>query len=414
MARLMGQSIGGFGGSFFGSFVNDDSKNPDYYALYMGQSGLGLATASSTSRPSSRRRRRATSNMSRRCSAWPAGRMPEEAAAKVVALETRSPQAHWTRAESRNRDKTYNPMTLAELQAQAPGFPWATFFPAAGGIGKAEKIVVVAEHRLPQARADLRRHRPRDAEGLAGLPHRRRRRAAPLQALRRRQFRVPAEVPAGPARAARALEARHRFAENAMGEAIGRDYVKLYFRPSPRRRWTSWSPTCASRCASGSRARVDEPGDQGRRSKKLENFGLKIGHPDKWRDYSALQVRNGDLFGNVERASQVRVGLSPQPHRPAGRRGRVGHDPADGERLLFAGEERDRLPGRDPAAALLRSGCRSGGQLRRDRRRDRPRDQPRLRRSGPQVRRAGVLRDWWTAGGRRQVRGAGGQARRAV
>ena len=36
---------------------------------------------------------------------------------------------------------------------------------------------------------------------------------------------------------------------------------------------------------------------------KLANFGLKIGHPDKWRDYSALQIKNGDLFGNVERAS---------------------------------------------------------------------------------------------------------------
>ena len=35
---------------------------------------------------------------------------------------------------------------------------------------------------------------------------------------------------------------------------------------------------------------------------KLANFGLKIGHPDEWRDYSALQIRNGDLFGNVERA----------------------------------------------------------------------------------------------------------------
>ncbi|HZF99028.1 MAG TPA: hypothetical protein VEY92_12460, partial [Pseudoxanthomonas sp.] len=35
---------------------------------------------------------------------------------------------------------------------------------------------------------------------------------------------------------------------------------------------------------------------------KLENFGLKIGHPEKWRDYAALEVRNGDLFGNAQRA----------------------------------------------------------------------------------------------------------------
>ena len=42
LARLMGRSIGAFGSSFFGPGVNDDAKNPEQYALYMGQSGLGL------------------------------------------------------------------------------------------------------------------------------------------------------------------------------------------------------------------------------------------------------------------------------------------------------------------------------------------------------------------------------------
>jgi len=37
---------------------------------------------------------------------------------------------------------------------------------------------------------------------------------------------------------------------------------------------------------------------------KLASFGLKIGHTEKWRDYSALQIRNGDVFGNVERAGK--------------------------------------------------------------------------------------------------------------
>ena len=117
------------------------------------------------------------------------------------------------------------------------------------------------------------------------------------------------------------------------------------------------------------------------------SFTVKIGYPTKWRDYSALRVVPGDLFGNAERARPLRVGLSPQPAGQAGRQDRVGHDPADGQRLLQPRQERDRLPGRHPAAALLRSEGRHGGQLRRHRRRDRPRDQPRLRRPGPQVRR---------------------------
>jgi putative endopeptidase len=92
MARLMGEALGGgFGGSFFGSFVNDDSKNPDYYVLYMGQSGLGLSDRSFISRRSSLRKRRATSNMSRSCSAWPAGRMPSRRLRKSSLSRRRSP-----------------------------------------------------------------------------------------------------------------------------------------------------------------------------------------------------------------------------------------------------------------------------------------------------------------------------------
>ena len=147
---------------------------------------------------------------------------------------------------------------------------------------------------------------------------------------------------------------------------------------------------------------------------KLENFRLKIGYPDKWRDYSALQVVPGDLVGNAERAGRFEWDYRRNRIEQSGRQGRVGNDPADGERLLFVGEERDRLPRRDPSAALLRSRRRSGGQLRRHRRRDRPRDHPRLRRPGPQVRLGRSAARLVEARGRRQVRGPGDPARRAI
>ena len=57
---------------------------------------------------------------------------PAQSAAAVLALETRIAEAHWTRAESRDRDKTYNPVELAGFDAYAPGFPWARYFEAAG------------------------------------------------------------------------------------------------------------------------------------------------------------------------------------------------------------------------------------------------------------------------------------------
>ena len=88
-----------------------------------------------------------------------------------------------------------------------------------------------------------------------------------------------------------------------MGEAIGRDYVQLYFPPDAKAKMDDLVANV--KAAMG--ARLDQLEWMGDETKaearaKLENFGLKIGHPDEWRDYSQLDVANGDVFGNAERS----------------------------------------------------------------------------------------------------------------
>jgi putative endopeptidase len=95
------------------------------------------------------------------------------------------------------------------------------------------------------------------------------------------------------------------FAENAMGEAIGRDYVALYFTPDAKAKMDR----LVTDLRTATRARLERlqwmgPDTKVEALKKLENFGLKIGYPDKWRDYAALQVVPGDVVGNVERAGR--------------------------------------------------------------------------------------------------------------
>ena len=123
---------------------------------------------------------------------------------------------------------------------------------------------------------------------------------------------------------------------------------------------------------------------------KLETFEPRIGHPVVWIDYSQLPGRPrrpARQHGPRGRVQLEPAALAPaQPGRPAA----VGDERADHQRLLQSAAQPDHLPGRHPAAALLRSQRRSGGQLRRDRRGDRPRDRPRLRRSGPPLRSAGA------------------------
>ena len=130
-------------------------------------------------------------------------------------------------------------------------------------------------------------------------------------------------------------------------------------RPRPRRAWSSWSRTCARAYRDG----IDGlewmgPETKKQAQEKLAKFRPKIGYPNKWRDYSKLEIKHDDLVGNVMRAFDRRERVSARQGRQAGRSRGVGHDAADGERLLQPGAQRDRVPRRDPAAAVLRPGGR--------------------------------------------------------
>jgi putative endopeptidase len=304
MARLMGAAFGGYHSSFFGGYVGDDAKNPDFYTLYLSQSGLGLGDRDmyldAKFAPQKQRYQQYIAQMLG-LAGWTNA---EKAAADVVTMETRIAEAHWPRAESRNRDKTYNPMTLADLQRDAPGFPWAAYFKSAG-VEKAEKAIVSQKSAFPkiaQIFADT------DLDTLkAWQAFRTTDNAAPLLSKQfvdtRFDFRSKflAGQPENRPRWKRGIT----FAEGAMGEAIGRDYVNLYFTADAKAKMDELIRNMRAAMAK----RIEglawmSPATKQQAKAKLAGFGVKIGHPEKWRDYSTLQVRNGDAFGNIERAEK--------------------------------------------------------------------------------------------------------------
>jgi putative endopeptidase len=304
IARLMGQSMGGFGASFFGPGVSDDAKQPDIYSLYLRQSGLGLGDREFYTdpkfRPQVERYRQYVAQMLG-LAGWP---NPEAAAEKVVAMETRVAEAHWTRAQSRDRDKTYNLITLADLQRQAPGFPWQTFWNAAG-LSRAERAIVAQNTAFPKiaqvfADTDLDTLKAWEAFRIADD-------IAPLLSKRfvDAQFEFRSRFLNGQPQQRDRWKRGVGFAEAAMGEAIGRDYVALYFPPSSKAKMDQLVANL--RTALGGRIRNLAwmgPATKQEALAKLSHFNVKIGCPSKWRDYSALRVVPGDLVGNAERAAR--------------------------------------------------------------------------------------------------------------
>jgi putative endopeptidase len=93
------------------------------------------------------------------------------------------------------------------------------------------------------------------------------------------------------------------FAEGMLGEAIGRQYVAEYFPPEYRAQMEELVANL--RTALGNRIPNYSWMSEATKAaalEKLAKFTVKIGYPDRWRDYSALEVRGDDLFGNTERA----------------------------------------------------------------------------------------------------------------
>ncbi|HWS71164.1 MAG TPA: peptidase M13, partial [Thermoanaerobaculia bacterium] len=304
MARIMARSHATFGRSFIGANVSDDARNPERYALYLSQSGLGLGDRElylrDNFKPQKERYQQYVADMLR-LAGW---NEPEKNAADVVAMETKIAEAHWSRADSRNRDKTYNPMTVAELEQNAAGFPWTLFFKEAG-IDKADRAVVRQNTALPKL-----------AKIFADTP------VATLQAWE--AFQIADEV--APLLSKRFVDANWEFrskflngaqeqrprwkravgsAEAAMGEAIGRTYVAEYFPPESKAKMEQ----LVGDLRTAMKGRIENlqwmgPETKARALEKLAKFGVKIGYPSKWRDYSKLTVREGDLVGNTQRAAK--------------------------------------------------------------------------------------------------------------
>ena len=304
VAAIMAQSQSDLGRSFFGASVGDDAKNPDKYALYLSQSGLGLADREfylkDNYKPQKERYQKYVADMLRLIG-WDE---PDKNAADVVALETKIADAHWTRADSRNRDKTYNPTTPVELEKSAAGFPWSVYFKEAE-LGNASRVVLRQNTAFPKLAAifsetPVETLKAWEAFSVADE-------AAPLLSKRfvdanwefRAKFLNGAEEQRP--RWKRAVDAT----ENAMGEAIGRSYVKEYFPPESKAKMEK----LVADLLAAMKGRIENlqwmgPETKARALEKLAKFGVKIGYPTQWRDYSALVIKEGDIVGNAERAAK--------------------------------------------------------------------------------------------------------------
>jgi putative endopeptidase len=220
----------------------------------------------------------------------------------ILRIETALARATLTRVERRDPHKTYHMMPLAELTALTPAVDWTTYFATQGAPGltklnvsqpefmKAVQTELTTED-LEALRAYLRFH-----VLTAAAPYL----AHPFEQANFNFFSTTLRgTPAMPPR----WKTCTRAVDRSLGEALGQEFVRRTFSPEMKantQRMTEQIEVAMQQEIQG----LDwmSPATKTEALRKLHAIRNKIGYPDKWRDYSKLEVKPDDYAGNSERS----------------------------------------------------------------------------------------------------------------
>jgi len=226
-----------------------------------------------------------------------------ERADGVIALESRVAATHWSAADERDIDKTHNSIMTAELAAAAPGFDWPLYLRKVGLSGQSR--VIVAEPSALAGFAKLVSTVPmatwRDYVAVRVIGN-----AAPFlpKPFVDADFAFFKKALSGTAAPSPRWKRGVGFANDAMGDAIGRPYAQRWFPAASKTAMLAMvSGIEAAMAARINRLDWMAPATKVRAKAKLAALLIEVGYPDRWRDYSALKIVRGDAVGNVQRAN---------------------------------------------------------------------------------------------------------------
>ena len=301
--RLFRADVGGL----FYIYPAPDAGNPDRVLLYTGQGGLGLPDESYYREEKFAPIVGAYTAHVEKMFELAGLADPKGAANRVVGLETRLASHHWDNVTLRDPQKTYNLKTADEATALFPLF--ATWFEAAGiDAGKRTEIVVSTPDFFAGA-AGLLDEVP-VATWQEWLAMRVVSAAAPYlsSGFVDANFAFYGTTISGTPRNKDRWKRGVAVVEAGLGEAVGQIYVARHFPESHKARMQ----TLVANLIEAYRRSINDVSWMGQDTKaealrKLEAFRAKIGYPDEWIDYSAVEIDPDDLLGNVERAHNADV-----------------------------------------------------------------------------------------------------------
>src|ERR1700722_19647237 len=294
--------------SLFDLDLPPDLKNPDRYSVVISQSSLGLPDRDYYLKDDPKLVEIRGKYVAYVEQMLTLGAVPEAAAKakEIMAFETAVAKLQWPNEKRRDVDATYNPRTKKQLLAYAPGFPWQAFLEASSVGGREDLVLseLTAIHDLsdlfkrtplPTLKAYLTFHYLSDH--APSLPKR----------LDDARFAFYGSTLRGQPQQRERWKRAVDEVNGGLGELVGQLYVARYFPPESKAKMQELVANLRAALSE----RIDSlewmtPETKSRAHEKLATFTPKIGYPDQWKDYSALQIRRDDLIGNARRAAEWR------------------------------------------------------------------------------------------------------------
>jgi putative endopeptidase len=234
-----------------------------------------------------------------------AGAAPDKAAGEaktVMDIETSLAKASRNRVELRDPEKNYNLMSLAQMKALTPDWSWESYLRTVGA-PTMEQVNIRQPEFFKEVNQELNRVSLADWKTYlrwhvlhASAP-------ALSNGLVMENFDFYGKKLAGTKEILPRWKRCVQSADQNLGEALGAVYVEKYFPPQAKAR----TKEMVNNLIAALRSDIPtlswmSPETKKEALAKLEAFNVKIGYPDKWRDYSKLSIERGSYAANTRRS----------------------------------------------------------------------------------------------------------------
>lgn len=301
MASLELRGIGGI----FGAAIYPDAMDSDTNILYLGQGGLSLPDESYYREEQFAEIRTAFLIHVEKMCALVGISDGARVATEILALETLIATHHWDQVKDRDATLTYNKFSRAELETLAPQFLFDTWATHAQVPFKAFESVVVCEPSFFQSVSELLGDFLNNQSAwrswlklnLVSASA-----AFLTDEVVLQNFDFYAKTLSGTPQIRDRWKRGVSITQGALGEALGKIYVEKYFPAAAK----SQMQLLVDNLLEAYRISIADlawmsPATKEKALEKLKAFTPKIGYPDKWRDYSSLEISADDLIGNLWR-----------------------------------------------------------------------------------------------------------------